>query len=158
MYSGGFHESQERGKMKMIRNEKGGSLVEFVIIAPLLFIILFGIIESGLLLYNKAVITNASREGARAGIVFDYDSATGLNHPDDDVIRSAINNYCQNYLITFGSGGTPVIPNPTREGDGAGDSLTIRVEFQYDFLVLPGFIAALTDGINLTAETVMRME
>ena len=78
--------------MTMIRNEKGGSLVEFAIITPLLFVILFGIFESGLLLYNKAVITNASREGARAGIVFDYDSDTGLNHPDDDVIRAAINN------------------------------------------------------------------
>ena len=44
--------------------------MEFAIIAPLLFIILFGIIEFGILIYNKAMITNASREGARAGIVF----------------------------------------------------------------------------------------
>jgi Flp pilus assembly protein TadG len=32
--------------------------------------LLFGIIEFGIILYDKAMITNASREGARAGIVY----------------------------------------------------------------------------------------
>jgi Flp pilus assembly protein TadG len=57
-------------KTKMtIKNQKGASAVEFAIIAPLLFVLLFGIVEGGLALYNKAVITNACREGARDGIV-----------------------------------------------------------------------------------------
>ena len=55
----------------MVRDEQGGSLVEFAIVMPLLFVILFGIIDFGILLYDKAMITNASREGASAGIVFD---------------------------------------------------------------------------------------
>ena len=55
----------------MIRDESGGSLIDFAITTPLLFIIAFGIMEFGILLYDKAVITNASREAARAGIVFD---------------------------------------------------------------------------------------
>ena len=50
-------------------SQKGASLVEFALVLPLLMLILWGIIEFGLLLYNKQVITNASREGARAGIV-----------------------------------------------------------------------------------------
>ena len=81
----------------MIRDEHGGSLVEFAVIAPLLFVILFGIIEFGILIYDKAVITNASREGARAGIVFDYDdggtpsdSADDTFHPDDATIVEAV--------------------------------------------------------------------
>ena len=142
----------------MTRDENGGSLVEFAIVVPILLLLVAGIAEFGILFYDKQVLTNASREGARAGIVFDFNSATGTNHPGDDVIRAAINRYCQDFLITFGGSSAPTIPAPAREGDEAGDALTVRVEFQYDFLVLPAFIATLGDGINLTAETVMRLE
>ena len=53
-----------------ITEEKGASAVEFAIILPLLVVFLFGIIEFGIIFYDKAMITNASREGARKGIVF----------------------------------------------------------------------------------------
>ena len=53
-----------------LREEKGASLVEFAIILPLLIIVIFGIIEFSILLYDKAVITNAGREGARFGSLF----------------------------------------------------------------------------------------
>jgi hypothetical protein len=48
--------------------QKGAAAVEFAVVLPLLVLLLFGSIEFGLLLYNQEVITNASREGARAGI------------------------------------------------------------------------------------------
>ena len=54
-------------------SQKGASAVEFALILPLLMLILFGIIEFSLLMYNKAMITNASREGARRGIVYRVD-------------------------------------------------------------------------------------
>ena len=50
-------------------DKTGVAVIEFAIILPLLLVIIFGIIEFGLVLFNKQVITNASREGARAGIV-----------------------------------------------------------------------------------------
>lgn len=43
--------------------------MEFALVLPVLLLILFGIIEFGLVMFDQAVITNASREGARAGIV-----------------------------------------------------------------------------------------
>lgn len=43
-------------------SQKGASAVEFALVLPLLMLILFGIIEFSLLMYNKAMITNASRE------------------------------------------------------------------------------------------------
>jgi Flp pilus assembly protein TadG len=58
-----------RASMKLLRSYRGTAIVEFAIILPLLLVLLFGIIEFGIILYDKAVITNASREGARAGIV-----------------------------------------------------------------------------------------
>ena len=54
----------------MRKDQTGASAVEFAIILPLLVVFVFGIIEFGLIFYNKAMLTNASREAARAGIVF----------------------------------------------------------------------------------------
>ena len=48
-------------------HQKGSVVVEFALIFPLLLFIVFSIIECSLALYDKAVITNASREAARAG-------------------------------------------------------------------------------------------
>lgn len=46
-------------------SERGSVAVEFALLVPVLFLILFGIINFGVLMYNQAVITNAAREGAR---------------------------------------------------------------------------------------------
>ncbi len=54
----------------LIPNRKGAAMVELAITLPILLIVFFAIMEFGLILYDKALITNASREGARAGIVF----------------------------------------------------------------------------------------
>ena len=74
-----------------LRDEQGAVTVEFAIISILLFTIVFGIIEFGLLMFDKHVLTNASREGARAGIVmraqFDYDGTT-INRVSDDEIET----------------------------------------------------------------------
>jgi Flp pilus assembly protein TadG len=143
----------------MIRDEHGGSLAEFAIVMPLLFVILFGIIEFGILLYDKAMITNASREGARAGIVFRDP------RPSDGEIRKVVSSYCAAHLISFGTGSTfneddDVII--TRTGASAGDSLTVNVTYQFQFMVFSNLIALLggdiEDWINLDAVTVMRLE
>jgi Flp pilus assembly protein TadG len=44
-----------------ISNESGAALVEFAIVLPLLLVLIFGMIEFSVMLYDKAMITNASR-------------------------------------------------------------------------------------------------
>jgi Flp pilus assembly protein TadG len=148
------------GLFMRVRNESGGSLVEFAIISPLLFIILFGIIEFAVLLYDKAMITNASREGARAGIVFNFDSS-GPTRISDDEIRAIVGNYCATHLISFGSGSTLTIPI-TRTGSQEGASLTVTVDYPYRFLVFSNLIALfggdVESPLNLRAVSVMRLE
>lgn len=139
-----------------LRKQDGGSLIEFAIIAPVLFVILFGIIEFGVLLYDKAMITNASREGARAGIVY--------SHPDrisDEEIRQVVREFCEDHLISFGAGAALTIPI-TRSGNTAGDALTVTVNYPFRFLVFSNVLALIGGNvgptINLSAETVMRLE
>jgi Flp pilus assembly protein TadG len=141
--------------MKMVNNAKGqrgASAIEFAIILPVLVTLLFGIIEMSILFYDKAVITNASREGARAGIVL---APTPL---DDSGIAGVVDTYCASNLITFGST-TSATTTVSRGGSGThGDPLTVTVNYPYDFLVLPNFVTALAGPVNLQAVTVMRME
>jgi Flp pilus assembly protein TadG len=133
------------------RNQKGAAAIEFALILPVLVLLILGIIEFSVALYDKAVVTNASREGARAGIVFRDPPVT------DGEIVSVVTSYCQNRMITFGSPGQ-VATTVLREGMASGDDLTVRVQYQYQFLAVPNFIVALAGGIQLGGQTVMRME
>ena len=138
-------------KTKM-KNQRGVAAVEFALILIPLVLLVFGTIEFSTLLYDKAVITNASREGARAGIVFSYP-----NRIADGEIVSVVNAYCSDHLISLG-GNSTVITTITRSGNASGDDLTVRVSYLYRFLILPSFIATLSGGLNLEGETIMRLE
>jgi hypothetical protein len=51
------------------RRARGQALPEFALVAPLFFLLLFGIIEAGRFIYYYEVLSNATREGARYAIV-----------------------------------------------------------------------------------------
>jgi Flp pilus assembly protein TadG len=138
--------------------EKGSSAVEFALVLPVLMLILFGIVEFGFILYDKAIVTNASREGARRGIVYRGVSA-GVSAEE---IVDTVSSYCGSYLVSLGSG--TATPSTTITGNCAvpGSSLTVAVNYPYTFLVLPdlgrSFGGSLTGGITLSGATVMRCE
>jgi len=144
---------------RLLRKTSGASAVEFAVILPLLALMVFGIVELSFALYDKAMITNASREGARVGIVYRSPAVT------DAEIASVVNNYLGSHLITF-SGKRPRSSNPvtgatvivTRTGASPGGEVRVRVGYTYNFLVLPKFTPGLGRGVNMGAETVMRME
>ena len=135
-------------------SQKGSVLVEFGFILPLLVVITFGIIEFGVLIYNQQIITNASREGARAGIVA---SATRLPDTGANSIDSVVQKYCATYLVTFGAQNSPttVVTHPNTS---FGNPLTVQVKYIYSFLVIPNFIPAINKIKNMQATTVMRYE
>jgi len=167
-------------KKSIFFNQKGTALVEFAIVLSLLLALIFGIIEFGLAIFNRQVITNAAREGARAGIVSRPVRLPNVGIPPDIGISDIVVNYAANYLITFGddvltvddvdikpinnnpSGGF----NPNTERcvvfefeDAAGVfhpcELEVTVDYEYEFL----FLSNLGIGpINLRATSVMRME
>ena len=52
-----------------IRSEKGQSLVEFALVAPLLIVIVFAVVQFGVLYNNYVTLTDAARTGARKAAV-----------------------------------------------------------------------------------------
>ena len=66
----------------MTRRARGQSLAEFALIAPLFFLLLFGIIEAGRFIYYYETLSNATREGARFAIVNGERSLSCSTGPD----------------------------------------------------------------------------
>ena len=146
--------------------ETGVAVVETAVVLSLLFLILFGVMEFATLFFNRAVIINASREGARFGAMFDLDTANGyVGAPktDAEIIQKA-KDYSAGHLISFSpsSGSVPTVsvsPNwATRQANGNGGPLRVTVSYPFSFLLLPNLATTLVSGTTLTAETFMRME
>ncbi|MDX1754610.1 MAG: TadE family protein [Marinobacter sp.] len=145
-------------KMKSLRYQQGTEVVEFAITASLLFLILFGIIEFSVALFDKATLTNASREGARAGILYRNPPSEAAA---DAAITDAIENY-ENFLISLGGEAsltTSIVrEDPDGDGFGRGDDLIVTITYPYQYLILSEFIGTLGGELELTATTVMRAE
>lgn len=147
-----------------MKYQQGTSIIEFAFVAPLFFLLLFGIIEFSVILFDKATITNASREAARAGIVFrdgDRSLASAIANENPDIIQVA-SDYATDYLISLGGASaiTTTVSRNDVNGNGifdVGDELTVDISYPYSYLVLPSFVDALA-GLNLGATTVMLAE
>ncbi len=148
-------------RMKSLRSQEGAEVVEFAITASLLFLILFGIIETSVALFDKATLTNASREGARTGILYRPDPRDLVT--EDSAITQAIEDYAADFLISLGGNASMIteIQRNDLDADGifnAGDEVVVTITYPYQFLILPEFIGTLGGTLNLTATSVMRAE
>ena len=56
-------------KRNRIRDEQGQTMAEFAIVLPILIVLLFGIVQFGILFNNYVTLTDAARAGARAAAV-----------------------------------------------------------------------------------------
>jgi Flp pilus assembly protein TadG len=130
--------------------QKGAAAVEFAIILPLLVILVFGIIDISTALYNKQVITNASREGAREGI----SRSTKL------AVRNVAVDYCNSTNRLFPPGTLLSVGDVDVLGGGPGASfqsdLTVTVTHVHNFMFAG--IIGLSPTLTMTGRTVMKME
>jgi Flp pilus assembly protein TadG len=128
-----------------LKREDGAAAVEFALLLPLLMVLLFGIIEFGMILYFQGVVSAASREGARHGIV--------VSRPTD--VKDWTETYSQSFLPS--PGGTAAV---TYGSSDPGTPLTVTVTYDYSYIVIANLIPGLaTDGkITLTGTTTMYYE
>ena len=130
-----------------VRSERGAELVEFAFVLPLLLLLGLGICDFGMLFQRYEIVTNAAREGARAG-------AVGLTQPQiETVVRT--------YLEAGGLTGEPTIE--VASPDIGANLNVVRVTVEYPngtFIVGP--IAKLFDSsiqaVTLRSASTMRVE
>lgn len=129
--------------MRFVKDEKGQSLVEFSIILPIVVLVLMGMIEFGLMLNSYLMVENASREGARTGIVGSTDMEIVSQIT---VVSPGLKNDRLTVNIT-----------PTESQRKSGDTLTVSVTYNYQMTV-PIISNLFSNPIQLRAQTSMRME
>lgn len=130
--------------------QRGAAVVEFALILPLLLLLLIGTVDLSLALYDKSVITNASREGARAGIVARNPKLT------DADIRQVVLGYTSGALIQFGPSQSPPVVSVVQSTAGADpNTLGVTVSYTFQGIGLGGLFTALGQPWVLTSSTVM---
>jgi Flp pilus assembly protein TadG len=134
--------------MSRYKQQWGSATVEMAIILPLLLLLVFGIAEFGIALYRQEVLTNASREGARAGIVLSTPAVT----------TAQIQNAVTNYLTSAGWNAALATVTATGAGGAFGTPVTVTVTYDTPFSVLSGLVPGIPATKTLTAQTVMRHE
>jgi Flp pilus assembly protein TadG len=134
-----------------LASEDGVVAVEFVILFPLFMLIILGIVEFGHLFYMRHTLTNASREGARAAVVY----TTGDRKTFAETTAKAA---VVKYLTDTKFMGT-VPPATVVAGTKTGDLVTVTVSSNNGLLLLDILVPGLVGKLNtVSAETTMRME
>lgn len=132
--------------------ESGVAAVEFAILLPVLLIILAGLVDFSLIFYNQAMLTNASREAARAGIVLREPKMT-----TDDIANVAIA-YSNRHLISPGGAGKLGVDVNRESPIDFATRLTVSVNYDYSGILLDSFVGAISGPLRITATTVMLNE
>jgi Flp pilus assembly protein TadG len=161
--------------------ETGQSLVEFALVLMPLFVIVLAIVQFGFIFNAYVTLTNATREGARNGTVYIYDS--GLSKSQNDLAR---NEYIKSSLLAsmnllgktapnFSTSGTwtqsgntftngdlivsYVLPSGTTDTDArVGYQITVRATYHQDLVIplIPQFLPKDMNGrLGLTSEVTM---
>jgi Flp pilus assembly protein TadG len=126
---------------RRIRDERGQTMAEFAIVLPVLVVLLFAVIQFGILFNNFVTLTDAVRAGARTAAVSRND-ADPTGAATTAVRTSAADLNQSNLAVTVTSGWA------------AGTDVTVTATYPFSINLL-GWVV--TSG-NLTSKTTERVE
>lgn len=130
-------------KLHRIRHERGQTATEFALVLPVLALLLFGVIQFGILFNNYVTLTDAVRSGARKAAV-----SRQAGNPTGDAeaaVRKAADTLDQTKLSVSVTPGTPW---------AHGSEVTVRATYPYEINLI-GLVLA---SGQLKSETVERVE
>lgn len=130
-------------------NERGALAAEFALLLPVLLMMVLGTIEFGMIMFSRELITNASREGARAGIVQVSPKPTS----------ATITTIAMNYLTGTGINPADVTVTVAGAGGANPNTLTVTAVYRYPWLFpyIPT-VLGLPRPLPLQGQAIMRHE
>jgi len=132
------------------RAEAGTSIIEATIVLPLLLLLVFGIAEFGVSFTRWNSLTNAVREGARAGVVFRVPCVAGT-------VTTLVKNTVSDFADSSGLDPATITTNVTGACLGTGTQLIVTATAPYNYVALSA-LAGLAPSASLAAKSVMRNE
>lgn len=146
--------------------ENGASLIEFAVVAPLLFLLLFGVIEFARVVHGFTTVWSVAREGARyATTIGDTDADGTPNYLDCEAIVAAAvakavaagvseNDVTVEYYDLSGNEVADCDGNePAPDGPGGDidNGFTIEVGASGSFEAVVPILSTFLDGIDLSS-------
>jgi hypothetical protein len=128
---------------KVITELDGQALVELALVLSILILVAGLVIELGRVLNVYLILCNASREGARLGIV----------GAPDDAIKGAVSNAS----TSLDRDKLNVYIEPGKDDRKSGESLRVRVTYDVS-IVFPMASTVLPNPFPVVTQTIMRME
>jgi Flp pilus assembly protein TadG len=129
------------------KQRRGAAAVEFAVVAPVFFLLVFGMIEYGRMVMVQQIIVNSAREGCRAAVL-DGSTTSG--------VKSTVITAMSAGNITITTSNVTVSPDPPSNAEfGDPVTVTVTVPFnQVSWLPSPMYLG----GKSMTASTTMRRE
>ena len=139
-----------RNRGASLRQEKGVTITEFAILAPMFFLIIMILVEGGRIFSTWLVITGEAREGARYGVVRYGDPAR------QPTLVTDVQAWVLNRI------GSTVDSDPSRlavsvQLDQIAQAVAVTVDYRVD-IVTPLVQGLLPNPFPLRAVSVMRLE
>ena len=125
------------------KENKGQSIVEIALILPVILLILFGIIQFGIIFNADLIITNASREGAR-------EAAVGVS--DTEIV-----NTIKASMATLDEEFVNITISPSSSSRVTGAQVSVQIDYNIQ-IVMPIISNIIPNPFKISAKTVMRVE
>lgn len=125
--------------------QRGVALVEFALMLPVMVLLVFGAITFTVALYDKSILTHASRQAVRAWVV---------TKPilTKEAVQQIASGLCQYQLISFGAGSVTCVPVATGpDTPVSGDVLTVSVTMGFTGLYV-------FNNLQISSQTSMKFE
>ena len=111
-------------KRIQIRNEQGQAMTEFALVLPVLALILFAVIQFGIVFNNYVTLTDATRAGARK-------AAVSRDDPNRDAdVMAAVQNSASDL------DGSKLSVSPPTSTWNSGDDVTVTASYPYSISLL----------------------
>lgn len=136
--------ASRRPRMNRRHPERGASAVEFALVMPILFLLLFGIIDYGMLFFDSIGLRQGAREGARQAVVQRYASGCTTGTAAAKIV-------CTTKASTELTLGSPVVKVVAPDGWVQGKQLIVCVQSKESSLT--GFVPFPASGILQTKTT-----
>lgn len=143
------------------RDERGAAALEFGLIAPVLILLVFGIVDFGLMINRDMIVGSASRDGARqASLGATYSEIrtavqTELTQNGIAAGPKTVITVCAQALSTACTADSGSTNYATRAVPGANVAVTVRYQYEW---ITPLVSSLFDGGTTLTQYTQMRRE
>ena len=141
------------------RTESGAVAVEFALVVPVLLLVLFGIVDFGLMINRDSLVNNSAREAARRGTLVPEHGA--IEEVAESVLESLPGDVAVIVTCEKPDGTGCTVPDTDAGVAGniaTGDAIIVEVEYEHDWITFLPTTIGQGDATTLSKTIRMRVE